>query len=135
MNVDSDTQQPDPPATPVPTSTAPSEVSVMLPEPTAAHPALSSGTNAVTSSPPSLDQSVLDIEAPTDPNPSVGNDSLTTIDKLPTNAVGSVWMKSKKTLKYFDGVHKVGKLSDLILHWYQLESALGFPETVSLLPT
>ena len=50
-----------------------------------------------------------------------------------TNAEGSQWMKSKKTLAYFREVYKLGKLSDVILHWYQLEEALGFQESVSRL--
>jgi hypothetical protein len=45
----------------------------------------------------------------------------------------SQWMRSKKTLAYFYGTHKMGKLLDVILHWYQLEETLGFCETVSSL--
>ena len=44
-------------------------------------------------------------------------------------------MISKKTLKYFHEVNKTDKLSNLILHWYQLEQALGFQETVRHLTT
>ena len=40
------------------------------------------------------------------------------IEDLPMDATGSGWMKSKKTLQYFRQVHKTGKLSELILHWY-----------------
>lgn len=40
-------------------------------------------------------------------------------------------MRSRKTLKYFREVDKMDKLSGLLLHWYWLEEALGFPETVS----
>jgi hypothetical protein len=53
------------------------------------------------------------------------------IEDLPMNATEAGWMKSKKTLKYFREVHKAGKLSELVLHWYQLEEALGFLESVS----
>lgn len=53
------------------------------------------------------------------------------LEALPTNATEATWMKSKKTLKYFRDAHKMGKLSDLHIHWYQLEEALGFQETVS----
>ena len=55
---------------------------------------------------------------------------LTTFNDLPINAKASRWMESKDTLDYFRGVYKMGKLPELILHWYQLEEALGFPETV-----
>lgn len=75
-----------------------------------------------------------DITAPDQPvlhkTPS-RNNLLTTFNDLPTNARESGWMKSKKTLNYFREVYKMGKLSDLILHWYQLEEALGFQEVVS----
>ena len=87
--------------------------------------------------PASQDESTLGLEAPSPSNlcePSRGKDLLTAIDELPTNTMESMWMKSKKTLKYFREVHKVGKLSELILHWYQLKAVLGFQETVSLLP-
>jgi hypothetical protein len=64
--------------------------------------------------------------------PSCANDILFAgIDDLPASAVVAEWMKAKNTLKYFREVHKTGKLSALILHWYWLEKALGFPETVS----
>ena len=64
-----------------------------------------------------------------------GSDLPNTINGLPMNGPESVWMRSKGTLKYFREVNKMGKLSDLVLHWYQLERALGFPESVSFLPT
>ena len=54
----------------------------------------------------------------------------TSLDSLPMNTRESMWMKSKGTLKYFRGVHKMGKLSDLTFHWYKLEEALGFQESV-----
>jgi hypothetical protein len=44
-------------------------------------------------------------------------------------------MRSRKTLKYFREVDKMDKLLGLLLHWYRLEEALGFPETVSHLTT
>ncbi|KAF9782108.1 hypothetical protein BJ322DRAFT_1110992 [Thelephora terrestris] len=53
------------------------------------------------------------------------------IDDLPTSASEAGWMKLKQTLKYFREVHKIGRLSALILHWYQLEKVLGFLETVN----
>ena len=85
--------------------------------------------------PVSQDQDTLDLDqAPTHPDhraPSCGNNLLNTIDELPMNAIEPVWMKPKKTLGYFHEVHKIGKSSSLFLHWYQLEEALGFPETVS----
>ena len=58
-----------------------------------------------------------------------------TLDGLPMNARQSEWMISKKTLKYFCEVNEAGKLSNLILHWYQLEQALGFQEIVRHLTT
>ena len=84
----------------------------------------------------------LDLETPTLPDleaPTLSSSRSSPPDAEPSIATGglpssvreAVWMKSKKTLKYFQGVHKMGKLSDLILHWYQLEEALGFPEVVS----
>ena len=64
-----------------------------------------------------------------------GNDLPNAINGLPINGPESAWMGSKGTLKYFREVDKMGKLSDLILHWYQLERALGFQESVNFLPT
>lgn len=46
----------------------------------------------------------------------------------------AAWMRSKHTLRFFREVHKTGRLADLIVHWHQLENALGFPETVCCLP-
>jgi len=63
----------------------------------------------------------------TSPDP----DPLIALGELPLGAEEAAWMKPKKTLKYFREVHRPGKLSDLIVHWYQLEEALGFPESVS----
>ena len=57
--------------------------------------------------------------------------SLTPFDNLLMNARESEWMKSKKTLKYFREVYKMGKLSDLVTHWHSLKEALGFLETAS----
>lgn len=67
---------------------------------------------------------------PAQPSPS-GPDLPTTTSNVPMDARETTWMKSKQTLKYFREVYKLGKLSDLIFHWHQLEEALGFPETVS----
>ena len=79
------------------------------------------------------DQDFPDLEVPSGlelPLPSCWNDILLTgIEDLPMDATESGWMKSKKTLKYFREIHKTGKLSELILHWYQLEEALGFLES------
>ena len=125
----------------------------------ATHPALSPETSTTNNSPSSPDsppptnscstaptkvpthvapvnrgQDNPDLEPPTRPDCGVspcGNNLLTTIDDLPMTVTESTWMKAKKTLKYFREVHKMGKLSTLILHWYQLEEALGFQETVS----
>ena len=71
--------------------------------------------------------------APTGPDCNMPHSDIpsTTTDVLPTNATESQWMKAKKTLTYFREVHEMGKLSDLILHWYQLKEALGFQETMS----
>ena len=41
------------------------------------------------------------------------------------------WMETKKTLKYFRYAFKLGKLSDVIEHWYELERLLGFQKSVS----
>lgn len=57
-----------------------------------------------------------------------------TITSLPADA-GARWMRSKGTLEYFRRVDKIGQMSNLILHWYQLEEALGFPDPVSVLTT
>ena len=43
-----------------------------------------------------------------------------------------MWMKKKKILDYFCSTFKLGNLSDIIEHWYELEGLLGFPETVSV---
>jgi len=42
------------------------------------------------------------------------------------------WMKKKQTLDYFRGTTKLGSLSDVIEHWYELEGLLGFQVTVSV---
>ena len=42
-----------------------------------------------------------------------------------------VWMKRRRTLHYFRDVTKLGCLSNVIQHWYELERLLGFPGTVS----
>jgi hypothetical protein len=78
--------------------------------------------------PATQDQDILDLEAPDHLDRHVSSSG---VDLLPTNAREARWMKPKNTLKYFREVHKMGKLSDLILHWHQLEEALGFPEIVS----
>jgi len=43
-----------------------------------------------------------------------------------------VWMKKRKTLDYFRGTFKLGVLSDVIEHWYELEALLGFQNVVSV---
>ena len=40
------------------------------------------------------------------------------------------WMETKGTLKYFRNAFKLGKLSDVIEHWYELEKLLGFQKSV-----
>ena len=75
------------------------------------------------------DQVTLALKIPNQPD--LGNTSYATFNDLLMNARESGWMKFKKTLKYFHEVYKLGKLPDLILHWYQLEEALGFLEIVS----
>jgi hypothetical protein len=55
---------------------------------------------------------------------------------LPPNVLANianepVWMKRKELLKYLRSTPKLGDLSDVINHWYELESLLGFPEAVS----
>ena len=105
-------------------------------QPAAAHPTISPEIDTTGGSHPHLVQSVPDLETPSRPSPRAsppGADPLVTIGDLLSDARETVWMKSKKTLQYFRGVHKIGKLSDLILHWHQFEEALGFPETVSYL--
>jgi len=42
------------------------------------------------------------------------------------------WMKKKRTLDYFRCAIKLGHLSNVIEHWYELERLLGFLETVSV---
>ena len=41
-------------------------------------------------------------------------------------------MKKRKTLDYFRGTFKLGVLSDVIEHWYELEALLGFQVVVSV---
>ena len=41
-------------------------------------------------------------------------------------------MKKKRTLDYFRGTFKLGDLSNVIGHWYELEGLLGFQEIVSI---
>lgn len=41
------------------------------------------------------------------------------------------WMKKKRTLAYFRDTFKLGDLSSVIGHWYELEKLLGFPRVVS----
>ena len=108
------------------------------------------GTPSPGSSPPHDLRHTPPIEVPTHASPSEqdqhpespshldhrtsgGNDLPATIEDLPANAKEAQWMKTKRTLKYFRKVHKVGKLASLVFHWYQLEEVLGFPETVSCL--
>jgi len=78
------------------------------------------------------DRTVQNLETSRIPSPP-SPDPLIALGELPLGAGESAWMKSKHTLKYFREVHKSGKLSDLILHWHQLEEALGFPEAVGCL--
>lgn len=42
------------------------------------------------------------------------------------------WMKKKRTLNYFRDTSKLGDLSNVIGHWYELEGLLGFQEMVSI---
>lgn len=42
------------------------------------------------------------------------------------------WMKKKQTLNYFRGAFKLGDLSGVIRHWYELERLLGFQGVVSI---
>ena len=42
-----------------------------------------------------------------------------------------VWMKKKRTLDFFRRTPKLGCLSDVIQHWYELEELLGFQDAVS----
>jgi hypothetical protein len=44
------------------------------------------------------------------------------------------WMKTKGTLDYFRDTFKLGKLSDVIEHWFELERLLGFRKSVSISP-
>ena len=43
-----------------------------------------------------------------------------------------VWMKKRDTLNYFRNTAKLGSLSDVIEHWYELEILLGFQDPVSV---
>jgi hypothetical protein len=86
---------------------------------------------AVHATPAAQYQDTPDPEVPGDRHVPSGGVDLATPSNLPTNARESIWMKSRKTLKYFREVYTMGGLSDLIFHWHQLEEALGFPETVS----
>ena len=43
------------------------------------------------------------------------------------------WMENKGTLRYLHNTFKLGKLSEVIAHWYELERLLGFRKAVSTL--
>jgi len=43
-----------------------------------------------------------------------------------------LWMEKKQTLNYFRSTFKLGDLSNVIGHWYELEGLLGFQEVVSI---
>lgn len=53
------------------------------------------------------------------------------LDPLANITDEPAWMKKKRTLKYFREAPKLGCLSDVIQHWYQLEESLGFQNVVS----
>ena len=44
------------------------------------------------------------------------------------------WMEKKGTLDYFRNTFKLGKLSDVIEHWFELERLLGFRKSVGISP-
>ena len=96
---------------------------------TTSHPLDSSPGNSHLA--PPVDQGIPDLGATNHHVPPCGINILTTINDLPADARVAGWTRSKKTLEYFRGVREMGNLSDLVLHWYQLEEVLGFPETVS----
>ena len=55
---------------------------------------------------------------------------------LPPNPLANitnepVWMKKKQTLDFFRQTPKLGCLSNVIQHWYELEKSLGFQDVVS----
>ena len=60
----------------------------------------------------------------------------TDANQVPTLFAGitdePAWMKKKRTLNYFRGAIKFGRLAEVIEHWYQLEALLGFPAAVSV---
>lgn len=55
----------------------------------------------------------------------------------PSNPLADVndeptWMKKRRTLDYFRSTFKLGNLSDVIEHWYELERLLCFQDVVSV---
>lgn len=50
---------------------------------------------------------------------------------LPNISNAPTWMKKKRILEYLRDTPKLGCLSDVIRHWYELEELLGFPDAVS----
>lgn len=90
------------------------------------HPALSSKVSA--------DATTADLKVPSHSDCHMSshenNILFAGINDLPTSVTEAGWMKSKNTLACFHKVKEMGRLSALILHWYQLEEVVGFQEVV-----
>lgn len=43
-----------------------------------------------------------------------------------------MWMKRKQTPGYFRDMFKLGDLSNVIKHWYELDGLLGFQDPVHI---
>lgn len=149
VGVGADALEPGPPAPAVATPVLPSVASTTTITPALPHvdgnpsdsprdrPRPSTPTEAPTRATSVIqNQGAVDIEAPDRPDcrsSPHGADPLTASGDLLANARESGWMRSKGTLGYFREVCKTRELSNLVLHWYQLEEALGFPEKVNTL--
>ena len=71
-------------------------------------------------------------------NPAPGNGAATPVDVFPqSNPCIDVkdepaWMKKRRILDYFRNTFKLGNLSEVIEHWYELERLLDFQDVVSV---
>jgi hypothetical protein len=104
---------------PIPDSARPSSPQTDEPQQVILTRPRSKPSTLLLNSPPSL-------EAASKTNASPPPNLLAGVTDEPT------WMKKRQTLNYFRNTFKLGRLPDIILHWYKLEALLGFPETVSV---
>ena len=95
-------------------------------------PPLVTGSQRVTSGQPHLQAG----EGSLVPPPGSGS-TTQKIASAPSKPLAGVtdepaWMREKNTLDFFRNTAKLGNLSDVIEHWYELERLLGFKTTVSV---